>query len=103
MNKKVCCFGELLLRLSPDTNNNNWLYANTMPFYVGGAELNTATALSCWNIPVKYFTALPDNYLSKQIVQFINEKRLILMRFYLKENVWVFIIYLLDWSLKISV
>ena len=76
MNKKVCCFGELLLRLSPDTNNNNWLYANTMPFYVGGAELNTATALSCWNIPVKYFTALPDNYLSKQIVQFINEKKI---------------------------
>ena len=76
MNKKVCCFGELLLRLSPDTNNNNWLYANTMPFYVGGAELNTATALSGWNIPVKYFTALPDNYLSKQIVQFISEKKI---------------------------
>jgi 2-dehydro-3-deoxygluconokinase len=76
MHKKVCCFGELLLRLSPDTNNNNWLYANTMPFYVGGAELNTATALSCWNIPVKYFTALPDNYLSKQMVQYISEKRI---------------------------
>lgn len=73
---KVCCFGELLLRLSPDTDNNNWLSANSMPFYIGGAELNAATALAKWQVPVKYVTAVPDNYLSRQIIEFTEKKQI---------------------------
>ena len=39
-----------------------------MPVYVGGAELNAARALAKWDLPVKYFTAIPDHYLSKEII-----------------------------------
>lgn len=67
MNKKVFCFGELLLRFSP-VLQQEWIKTNAMPVFVGGAELNVAKALSVWNIPVKYLTALPDNYLSLEII-----------------------------------
>lgn len=73
MQKKVCCFGEILLRLSP---GNEWLQTNQMPFFMGGAELNVATALAKWNIPVKFITAAPDNYLSKQAVESVNKKNI---------------------------
>jgi 2-dehydro-3-deoxygluconokinase len=35
-----------------------------MPVFIGGAELNVATALARWDIPVAYCTAVPDHYLS---------------------------------------
>ena len=69
----VLCFGELLLRLSPQLNGA-WLQQNSMPVFVGGAELNAATALAKWDIPVSYCTALPRHYLSEEIVAFIDEK-----------------------------
>ncbi|MFM9908131.1 MAG: hypothetical protein ACKVOW_02210 [Chitinophagaceae bacterium] len=62
--KKVLSFGELLLRLSP-VLENQWIQTATMPVYIGGAELNVAQALAKWDIPVKYFTSIPDHYLSK--------------------------------------
>lgn len=64
--KKVLCFGELLLRMSPELGGS-WISNSNMPVYLGGAELNAATALAKWNVPVKYITALPDNYLAKDI------------------------------------
>lgn len=71
----ILCFGELLLRLSPDTAGN-WLNTNRMPVYVGGAELNVATALAMWKLPVRYFTALPENFVSKQILAHIAQKKI---------------------------
>jgi len=68
--KKICCFGELLLRISPDVNGD-WLHSNTLPVHLGGAELNVATALAKWNVPVKYISAAPDNYLSRQLTTHI--------------------------------
>ena len=65
---KIFCFGELLLRFSPDAESN-WLQQNAMPIFIGGAELNVATALANWNIPVKYCTALPNNYFSNSIIK----------------------------------
>jgi 2-dehydro-3-deoxygluconokinase len=70
---KVLSFGELLLRICPDANGE-WLNQNQLPFYVGGAELNVATALALWSLPSKYFTALPDNGLSAQIISFLGNK-----------------------------
>ena len=64
----VFCFGELLLRMSP-VLNRQWINENKMPVYIGGAELNVATALSCWKIPTKYMTALPQNYLAEEVVE----------------------------------
>jgi len=73
--KKVLCFGELLLRLPP-ANRGMWLKDNQMPVFIGGAELNVATALAKWNIPVKYCTALPANIISKDITDYLNQKNI---------------------------
>lgn len=66
----VFCFGELLLRLSP-VLNGEWIKQSAMPVFIGGAELNVAQALTRWQVPVSYGTALPDNYLSQEIIHFV--------------------------------
>lgn len=65
--KNFLCFGELLLRLSPQLQGK-WIKTASMPVFLGGAELNVARALAMWNLPTKYYTHLPDHYLSKEIV-----------------------------------
>lgn len=70
---KVLCFGELLLRLSPQLNGE-WINQASMPVFIGGAELNVAQALAKWDVPVAYCTALPDHYLSREIISFIEGK-----------------------------
>ncbi|MGV3540970.1 MAG: PfkB family carbohydrate kinase [Rufibacter sp.] len=70
---KVLSFGELLLRISPD-GQGQWLQENRLPFYVGGAELNVATALALWGVPSAYLTALPDNFLSDELLSYLQEK-----------------------------
>lgn len=70
---KILSFGELLLRITPDAGGE-WLKENRLPFYVGGAELNVATALALWGLPSRYFTALPDNGLSAQIIKHLADK-----------------------------
>jgi len=69
----ILSFGELLLRLCPDADGD-WLNKNQIPFYIGGAELNVANALALWGVPVKYFTALPANGLSAQIITYLDKK-----------------------------
>lgn len=71
----VLCFGELLLRICPDADGK-WLDENNLPFYIAGAELNAATALALWGIPAKYFTVLPDNHLSAQVIGYIQKKNI---------------------------
>ncbi|HCL06445.1 MAG TPA: carbohydrate kinase [Chitinophagaceae bacterium] len=73
--KKVLCLGEILLRLSPAANGQ-WLEQNQLPVFMGGAELNAATALAVWGHPVKYFTAMPDNALSKDIAAYLSKKNI---------------------------
>jgi 2-dehydro-3-deoxygluconokinase len=75
MTKKVLCFGELLLRLSPELNRE-WITKASMPVFVGGAELNAATALANWGVPVAYATALPDNFLSKEVLEDLANKHI---------------------------
>lgn len=64
----TCSFGELLIRYSPHLSGE-WIKCHNMPAYVGGAELNVAHALAKWQLPVKYLTALPDHYLTHDILQ----------------------------------
>src|SRR5215212_8924764 len=66
--EKVLSFGDILLRLSPDTDGK-WIDEHAMPVYIGGAELNVANALAKWNIPVAYCSAAPDNYLTSSVVK----------------------------------
>ncbi len=72
MRKKVLCFGELLLRISPAPASE--VAEQPMLLYVGGAEANVATALAGWNVPVKYCTALPDNFMSRHVLHYLEYK-----------------------------
>jgi len=72
MRKKVLCFGELLLRISPAPASD--VAAQPMLLYVGGAEANVATALAGWNVPVKYCTVLPDNFMSRHVLHYLEYK-----------------------------
>ncbi len=73
--KKILCFGELLLRF-PFANNGSWTSNNPMQIFIGGAELNVATALAKWDLPTKYFTALPDNFITKDILAYLQQKKI---------------------------
>lgn len=73
--ERVLSFGELLLRLSPP-GNGEWLKDNSMPVFIGGAELNVANALAKWDTPVSYFTALPQHVFSYQIVEDLQHKHI---------------------------
>jgi 2-dehydro-3-deoxygluconokinase len=68
--KKVLCFGELLLRISPFLKEQ---HQDPFSIFVGGAEANVARALACFGMDVNYCSALPDNFMSWRIVQFMNE------------------------------
>ena len=72
---KILCFGELLLRFSPETDGH-WLKNHQMPVYLGGAELNVATALANWSLPVAYCTVLPPHDLSKDIIASLQERHI---------------------------
>lgn len=67
---KVLCFGELLLRISPSAGGEN-VEKQPVMVYVGGAEANVATALAGWNVPVKYCTVLPDNFMSRHMLHYL--------------------------------
>ncbi len=73
--RKTLCFGELLLRLSPSAGGD-WLRNNELPAFVGGAEANVATALALWGQPVGYCTALPANFLSEQLANYLAQKKI---------------------------
>jgi 2-dehydro-3-deoxygluconokinase len=73
--KNVLCFGEILLRFSP-TANEEWLKTGQMAAYLGGAELNVATALARWGVPVSYCTAMPDHFLSRQLMSELKRRKL---------------------------
>lgn len=72
-NASVFCWGELLLRLSPALGGE-WIREANMAAFVGGAELNVAQALANWKLPVAYGSALPNHYLSQEIIQHIAAK-----------------------------
>ncbi|MDB5246238.1 MAG: sugar kinase [Segetibacter sp.] len=82
---KILCFGEILLRMSP-VLNGEWLQQNSMPVYVGGAELNVATALAKWNLPAMYCSAMPENYLSREIETYIQRKGIETSAFHFSGN-----------------
>lgn len=56
-----------MLRISLDSEQE-WMQQRRFPFSIGGAELNVASALARWGVPVGYVTALPENELVKPIL-----------------------------------
>jgi 2-dehydro-3-deoxygluconokinase len=71
----ILCFGEILLRLSP-VLQGEWLQQNNMSAFIGGAELNVAGALAKWKMPVMYCSAMPQNFLSEEIIAFLQQKKI---------------------------
>lgn len=70
--EKILCFGELLLRISPNTADKS--DKQPMQLFVGGAEANVATALAGWDMPVKYCTVLPDNFMARHMLHYLELK-----------------------------
>lgn len=62
----------MLLRLSPRLEGE-WIRQSEMSVYVGGAELNVATALARWSLPAAYCTAAPDHYLTSEILDSLHQ------------------------------
>jgi 2-dehydro-3-deoxygluconokinase len=73
MRKKILCFGELLLRISPAATAEQ-AAKQPMMLYMGGAEANVATALAAWDKDVKYCTVLPDNFMSRHVINYLEYK-----------------------------
>jgi 2-dehydro-3-deoxygluconokinase len=71
--QKILCFGELLLRISPAPHGDA-AEKQPMLLYMGGAEANVATALAGWNLPVKYCTVLPNNFMSRHVIDYLEYK-----------------------------
>lgn len=67
--------GELLLRISPSSKKYHQ-QKQPMKLFVGGAEANVATALAGWNIPVRYCTVLPDNFMSRYVINYLDAKQI---------------------------
>lgn len=60
---KVISYGELLFRFSPEWEQHR------AALFIGGAEANMAAALARWGTPVAYVSKAPDNGLSRQVMQ----------------------------------
>ena len=72
---KVFCFGEILLHYAPPLGTN-YIDIHQMPFYLGGAELNVASALAKWDMPVKFGTAMPSHFLTDTIIGYLEKKNI---------------------------
>jgi len=70
---KILCFGELLLHFAPDSEGN-WLNEQSLKIFVGGAEYNVASALTQWKNPVKFLSALPENFIGNQLESQLKNK-----------------------------
>lgn len=59
------------MRVSPPAG---WISDHALRVYIGGAEANVATALGNWQVPVRYCTAMPDNYIGRDIEQYLQSR-----------------------------
>ncbi len=64
---KTVCFGELLLRLSPD-GHKRFLQAENFDAYYGGAEANVAATLAVLGAKVDYVTKVPAHEIGQSAV-----------------------------------
>jgi 2-dehydro-3-deoxygluconokinase len=62
----VACFGETMIRLSPD-HGEALEGARRLHVHVGGSESNVAVALARLGVPTHWLSALPDNALGRRI------------------------------------
>lgn len=68
--KRVLCFGEILIRFSPDADGA-WLKNSNVFACPAGSEANVAANLAVWNQPSAYLTAMPENFLSHHVKNYL--------------------------------
>jgi 2-dehydro-3-deoxygluconokinase len=61
---RILCFGEMLLRLSPN-QNELLMQSPALTVRPGGAEANVAASLARFGVPTRMATVLPDNALGR--------------------------------------
>ncbi|WP_104381266.1 sugar kinase [Sphingobacterium sp. HMA12] len=72
-NHKILCFGELLVRLQ--SISERFFEKNKLDIYPGGSEANVAVALAQLKIPVRYVTAVPENAMTHEIRQVLEDQQ----------------------------
>lgn len=72
MPKKVVCFGEIMMRLSPP-GFLRFSQARSFDVIYGGGEANVAVSLANYGVPVDYVTRLPKNDLGEACMRFLRE------------------------------
>lgn len=72
MVKKVVCFGEIMMRLSPP-GYQRFVQARSFDVVFGGGEANVAVSLANLGIPVEYVTRLPKNELGDACVAYLRQ------------------------------
>lgn len=72
MTKKVITLGEVMMRLSTQSNER-FLQANQFNINYGGAEANVSVSLAQWGIKSYHVTAFPDHELGKAAINYLRQ------------------------------
>ena len=72
MVKKVVCFGEIMMRLSPP-GFQRFVQARSFDVVFGGGEANVAVSLANLGIPVEYVTRLPQNEIGDACIAYLRQ------------------------------
>ena len=70
---KVLCFGELLLRYESVGNNLFDQKSGAFKVFAGGSEANVAVKLGELGENCAFFSAVPDNTISKEVLAILEE------------------------------
>ncbi|MBN3582706.1 sugar kinase [Algoriphagus aestuarii] len=68
MNPKIITLGEIMMRLTPESNQR-FTQASSFGAVYGGAEANVAVSLAEWGFDVSHLTVLPENDLGKAVIK----------------------------------
>ena len=72
MNKKIVCFGELMMRLNTPSHQR-FSQADNLEIFYGGSEANVSVLLSRLGTPSAFVTAFPENDLGQTAIESIRK------------------------------
>ncbi|NJL12339.1 MAG: sugar kinase [Microscillaceae bacterium] len=70
--KRIITFGEIMMRLSPPTNER-FGQARHLEVVYGGSEANVSLALAQWGWPCAHVSALPDHAFGQAVGQYLRQ------------------------------
>lgn len=72
MKRKVVCFGEIMMRLTPP-GFQRFVQARSFDVIFGGGEANVAVSLANYGVPVEYVTRLPAHEIGDACIMFLRQ------------------------------